>query len=163
MSTAPTGVKFRTSINGLPLVKLSRVKRFIPHAHQVGFALNTKRLLSGLSDTSELSRPHPALVNAICLWSVALSRTSGNGVQTDIQTQEHHFLDGVVANSYDLFDSTDPFKRVQAIQTEILLAQLVTWGIIEMDYNDSGCHFVLLDEEKAEALNQHQDSSSLRH
>ena len=123
MSTAPTGVKFRTSINGLPLVKLSRVKRFIPHAHQVGFSLNTKRLLSGLSDTSELSRPHPALLNAICLWSVALSRTSGNGVQTDIQTQEHHFLDGVVANSYDLFDSTDPFKRVQAIQTEILLAQ----------------------------------------
>lgn len=61
------------------------------------------------------------------------------------------------------FKKISKHLKMSRKRTEILLAQLVTWGIIEMDYNDSGCHFVLLDEEKAEALNQHQDSSSLRH
>lgn len=42
--------------------------------------------------------------------------------------------------------------RLSRKRTETLLAQLVTWGILDMVFTDTGCHFVLQDEEKAEAL-----------
>lgn len=52
------------------------------------------------------------------------------------------------------------FKKASAIlrtgreRTEHILAQLIAWGVIEMQFTDTGCFFVLKDETKAQELDR---------
>ena len=103
-----------------------RVKLFVPHAFQLGFSLNVNRFLATLNKPpTHPSRPHPALLNAICLWATYLSRDSSSNTSASAnpQAQEQHLLDRTVVHLTSSLGSPDPVKRIQALQTELLLAQ----------------------------------------
>ncbi|MDG1262075.1 MAG: ATP-binding protein [Flavobacteriales bacterium] len=65
-------------------------------------------------------------------------------------TRPVHKLFKALRNNNSIgFKKVSRIVRMNRLRTEELLAKLVVWEVIDMQFNDSGCHFVLLDEGKA--------------
>ena len=95
-----------------------RIQRFLPNAQQLGFSLNIPRFVASTKVApGNPVRPHSALLNAVFLWSAHLSQSE----HTEVQAQA--LLSRTIAGLTDALGSTEPQKRIQALQAEVLLAQ----------------------------------------
>lgn len=59
------------------------------------------------------------------------------------------------------FRKVSRLMRLNRGKTEGLLAQLVSWDVIEMEFTDTGCYFYLRDEEAADRIDrEYRDGSN---
>ncbi|KAI5122011.1 hypothetical protein M0805_008003 [Coniferiporia weirii] len=98
------------------------IRHFLPNSQQLGFALSIRRFLEALEGPM---LPHNALMNAIYMWALRLSRNP------DLQRHEDAYLQKALMALQDIPSSSpsDPAditlatKIVQVIQAEVLVSQ----------------------------------------
>ncbi|EJD02546.1 uncharacterized protein FOMMEDRAFT_157780 [Fomitiporia mediterranea MF3/22] len=101
------------------------VGTFMPHAPALGFALCPVRFLSNLRlPTNHPDKPHPALLHAVFLWALHLSKCNDFMQYENLYLQRSILaLQDALGNEVRLEDWMLARRRVHAIQAEVLLAR----------------------------------------
>lgn len=99
------------------------VNTFLPHARQLGFALDIPRFVSSLSlPTLDPRRPCSSLLHIIYLWGLRLSQSPS------LLAHEALFLQRSIQALMSSLGGSDARRRVQAMQAEVMLAQYFFCG-----------------------------------
>jgi hypothetical protein len=103
----------------------TRVETFFQHSEQLGFSLNTTRLITALATPfNSPTYPHKALLNAIFLWGVRVtaSHTDENAGPRQSRDQETALLERATNHMQSQLVNENPRRGLQSVQAEVLLA-----------------------------------------
>ena len=105
-----------------------RIETFFRHGEQLGFVLNTARLITALATPfNSATYPHKALLNAIFLWGVRITAsqaeaTTGSTELRHLRDQEIALFERATKHLQAQLSSDSPRRGLQSIQAEVLLA-----------------------------------------
>lgn len=96
-----------------------RLAVFFPYATEIGFFLNIPRFQASMMQgypPGHPSRPAPALIFAVYLWSIRLSD------DPSVKSRESAYLFRATQDAATALSGTHPSKVIHSIQAEVLLA-----------------------------------------
>ncbi|TDL23572.1 hypothetical protein BD410DRAFT_897602 [Rickenella mellea] len=117
-----------------PDVSNMLINLFLPHATQLGFAIDIPRFKTSLTfPRTHPHYPHSTILNSIYIWSLRLSNSP------DLLPLEHHFLQKALDAVKDAVGSNQPKDRIHVIQAEVLLSNyfFVAGRFLEGRYHSS--------------------------